>query len=248
MKTDLQPNHCELQNNPAWPARPFPGEDVADPLQLPAQDWETLLEKYRKGDKLTLTLLCDKAKPLLERISRERYYVAHLGREESYSIAAMSMVNFWHSEAELGEWDDIPRRLTQAMKCDLLNQIRRNKTRRSREIHCETDRETEEDRLDLPVTNNIDPEQQALQEEWNRKVRECLKYLGDKERQVIYNCFFLQLSVPEIARRMHCTTACVSSTKRNALYKLRKIFEEELTGSYQPVWLPNATKTYRNED
>ena len=59
------------------------------------------------------------------------------------------------------------------------------------------------------------------------KVRDCLQYLGKREQQVIQSFFFRQLSVPEIAREMHCTSACVSATKKNALYKLRRIFEEQ---------------------
>lgn len=231
MKTTLHPIHRTLQTTPAWPVTPLPGEKAAVPPGNPDGDWEPILERYRQGDSLSLQLLCCRAKPLVEKISSKRYYAASLGREEAYSIAAMTMVEFWHGEALTGNGKDLPRRLTRAMNCDLINQIRRQNTRRQRELHYEADSDTEDEaerEWQDPLADRRDePEQRILQAEWNRKVRDCLQYLGAKERQVIRGFFFRQLSITEIAREMHCTPACVSSTKRNALYKLRSIFSEQ---------------------
>lgn len=231
MKTTLQPIHCTLQNTPAWPVNPLPGEEAAVPLGNSDENWEPILERYRQGDSRSLQLLCCRAKPLVEKISSKRYYVASLGRKEAYSIAAMTMVEFWHGEALAGDGKDLPRRLTRAMNCDLINQIRRQNTRRQRELHYETDSDAEDEaerEWQDPLADYRDePERRVLQAEWNRKVRDCLQYLGVKERQVIRSFFFRQRSVTEIAGEMHCTPACVSSTKRNALQKLRSIFAEK---------------------
>lgn len=229
MNTSLQTIHCVLENNPAWPACPLPYVDGANSPDCFTGDWEPLLTQYQKGDKRFFQLLCRRSQPLVDKISRKRFYVANLGREESYSIAAMSMVEFWTHDALKGEPKDLPRRLTQAINCDLLNQINRQKTRRNREIHYETSdsKESEDDWQAPPADNRNDPEQKMLQAEWDHKVRNCLQYLGKREQQVIQSFFFRQLSVPEIAREMHCTSACVSATKKNALYKLRRIFAEQ---------------------
>ena len=230
MKTSLQTIHCVLENNPAWPVHPLPWDAGGSPRLCPAVRWETLVTQYQKGEKRFFHLLCCHSKPLVDKISRKRYFVAHLGRDEAYSIAAMSMVEFWAHEALQGDPRDIPRRLTQAMNCDLLNQINRKKTRRQREVHYEAGSDPEDagEEWQGPLADSSrEPEQQALQAEWNRKVRDCLQYLGTREQQVILGFFFRQLSVAEIAQEMHCTPACVSATKRNALCKLREIFRKE---------------------
>lgn len=192
MNTSYQTIHCVLENNPAWPACPLPYVDGASSPDGSTGDWEPLLTQYQKGDKRFFQLLCRRSQPLVDKISRKRFYVANLGREESYSIAAMSMVEFWTHDALKGEPKDLPRRLTQAINCDLLNQINRQKTRRNREIHYETsDSEGSEDDWQAPPADSRnDPEQKMLQAEWNHKVRDCLQYLGKREQQVIQSFFF----------------------------------------------------------
>ena len=123
MKKALHPIHCVLENNPARTASPLPAD--AGPLPVPAADWEPLLQQYHKGDKRFFQLLCCRSKPLVEKVSRKPYFANTLGRDEAYSIAAMTMVEFWHGEALTGDGKDLPRRLTRAMNCDLINQIRR---------------------------------------------------------------------------------------------------------------------------
>ena len=164
-------------------------------------------------------------------ISHEQYFASALGKDEAYCIAAMSMITFWNRASLTGDLRNIPGQLYHVMKCDLLNQIDLHKTRSRREVPYDANSETGSEGGEWPeplADSRDEPEQQVLQSEWNRKVRDCLQHLGAKERQVIQGFFFRQLSVTEIAREMHCTPACVSSTKRNALYKLRKIFEKEL--------------------
>ena len=227
MTSKLQPMHCVLQNNPAWPVNPLPEKAGAVPLPPPAADWQPLLEQYRQGDKSCFNLLCCKATPLVDNISHEPYFAAALGKEEAYSIAAMTMVSFWDRIPLQGSLQNIPGKLYHAMECDLLNQIKRHKTRSRREVHYETGGETEDKQPEPPADSKDEPEQQVLQAEWNRKVRNCLQHLGKKERQVIHSYFFRQLTVTEIARELHCTPDSVTSAKRVALKKLRNIFAEE---------------------
>lgn len=169
----------------------------------------------------------------MEKISRKQYFANALGREEAYSIAAMSMVNFWARTDLDGELRDIPGQLYHAMECDLKNQIDRQKTRRRREVHYEKEAREEgsEDECsewEEPLADErSDPEEQVLQTEWDRSVRDCLQYLGKKERHVIYGFFFRQLSVTEIAKEMECSPDSVTSAKRHALKRLRRIFAEK---------------------
>ena len=228
MKTSIQSIHCVLENNPARTASPLPWD--AGPLPVPAADWEPLLQQYHQGDKRFFQLLCCRSKPLVEKVSRKPYFANTLGRDEAYSIAAMSMVTFWTRVDLNGNPRDIPGQLYHAMECDLQNQIDRQKTRRRRELHFETSGDTEETANDCPeppADSRDEPEQQVLQAEWNRKVRDCLQYLGKKERQVIQGFFFRQLSVTEIAKEMDCSPNNVKAAKWVALKKLRRIFAEK---------------------
>ena len=194
-------------------------------------DWKPLLERYCKGEKALFSQLCYRSKPLAEQISHTPYFAKTLGQEEAYCIAAMSMVNYWHRITPAEASETSPGRLYNIMKCDLLNEIRWQKTRRRREVHKETDSETGTDATNIsqePVADRRDePEQRLLDEDRKNRVRACLQYLSKKEKQVIDCFFFRQLTIEEIAAEMHCTTACVSSTKYNALHKLRSMFAEQ---------------------
>ena len=239
MKAKFQTIHCVLENNPAWPVGPvhptkpadctLPQDPGADPLTC-HRDWGPLLERYHKGDKKVFQLLCCRSKPLVDKISRKQYYAKTLGRDEAYSIAAMSMVNFWNRKDLTGNTRNLPGLLYHTMECDLINQIDRQNTRRRREVHYETDSETEgtaDEWQDPLADSRYEPEEQALQNDWNRRVRDCLQYLGKKERQVIHGFFFRQLSVTEIAKEMECSPDSVTSAKRHALKRLRSIFAEQ---------------------
>ena len=216
----------ELKKTPSRRTHPSPGE-TENTLLFSAPDWEPVLERYRKGDISVFPLLCCKATPLVKKISGRRYYSELLGREESYSIAAMTMVDFWNKEALTCDLADIPRQLTRAVNCDLLNEIKRNRNRGLREVHSEAESETEDERQEFTAGSIVDPEQDILRKEWNRRVRTCLKYLGKMERQVITGFFFRQMSVAEIADELHSNPKIVSATKRNALNKLREVFTDK---------------------
>ena len=216
----------DLKDIPSRRWNPLPGEND-NALFPPVPDWEPVLERYRKGDTLVFPLLCCKANPLVKKISGRRYYSASLGREEAYSIAAMTMVDFWNKEALTCDPADIPRQLTRAVNCDLLNEIKRNQNRGLREVHSEAENESPTECQEFITGSIVDPEQDILQKEWNRKVRSCLKYLGKMERQVITGVFFRQMSIAEIAEELHSKPGTVSVTKRNALNKLRDAFKDK---------------------
>ncbi len=223
MKPEKQANSA-LKDIPSRRPDPLPGEKESALLFSP--DWEPILERYRQGDTSVFGLLCCKSNPLVKKISGRRYYSARLGKEEAYSIAAMTMVDFWNSKALSCEPAEIPRHLTQAINCDLLNQIRRNENRSLREIHSEAENESPDGQV-FTAGNIIDPEQDVLRKEWNRDVRNCLKYLGKRERQVITGLFFRQMSVAELAAELHANTNAVSLARRDALKKLREVFRDK---------------------
>ena len=126
---------------------------------------------------------------------------------------------------------DIPRMLAQAIKCDLINQVRRLKMRNHYETHhirsrsSQEDTEEDKDELaNLPADSREEPENRLLQAELNRRVQACIKQLRPKEQTVINSLFFRQLSVTETARELGCTPGSVTMTKRRAMEKLRKLF------------------------
>ena len=215
-----------LKSVPSRRSNPFP-EETNSPLLFSAPDWGPVLERYRKGDTSVFPLLCCKANPLVKKISGRRYYSGLLGREEAYSIAAMSMVDFWNKEALTCDPADIPRQLTRAMNCDLLNEIKRNRNRGLREVHSEAEGESQDERQEYIAGSIADPEQEVLRKEWNRKVHNCLKYLGKKERQVITGLIFRQMSIAEIAAELKSNTNAVSLARRDALKKLRDVFKDK---------------------
>ena len=215
----------DLKDIPSRRSNPLPGEEQSTSLFSPG--WEPILERYRQGDTSVFGLLCCKSDPLVKKISGRRYYSARLGKEEAYSIAAMTMVDFWNSNALTCEPAEIPRQLTQAMNCDLLNQIKRNKNRSLREIHSEAESKSPDGRQVFTAGNIINPEEDVLRKEWNRNVRNCLKYLGKRQRQVITGLFFRQMSVAELAAELHVNTNAVSLARRDALKKLREVFRDK---------------------
>ena len=225
MNSDTQDKHGE-KNTPSRRSNPVP-EENENALRLNGPDWEPVLERYRQGDTSVLPLLCCKTDPLAKQVSGRRYYSASLGKEEAYSIAAMTMVDFWNRDALKCDPADIPRQLTRAINGDLLNQIKRNKNRSLREIHSGTEGTGPDSQPEFLAGSIADPEQDILQKEWNRKVRSCLKYLGKMERQVITGFFFRQMSIAEIAEELHSKPGTVSVTKRNALNKLRDVFKDK---------------------
>ena len=115
-----------------------------------------------------------------------------------------------------------------------LCQIRKQETRNRHEQYQNADDrngENKEEGTDIAASLSADsreePENQLLENEYRQNIRECLKELGAKERQVIEGFFFRQLSMAEIAREMHCTANNTYVLKNAALRKLRKIFDEK---------------------
>lgn len=199
-------------------------------ITAPASSWQKLpdlLRLYQQGVTEAIEPICILAAPLVDKLSNVPYFTAKLGKEETRSRVTLSLLEYLQDAPPDEDWQRIPHNITHAIKCDLLNQIQWLQTRRSCERREAEENEEENDTQDVPDASRFDPEYLALQEERNRMVRECLQQLGPKERTVITGFYFRQLSIREIAVEMNCSTANVSSTKRNALYKLRKLFEEK---------------------
>ena len=188
----------------------------ANPNSLPvakAGAWQQLpplLRNYRQGDTQAIGPVCVITEPLVDRISNLPYFVEELGKEETRSRVTLSLLELLQDMPPEEDGQVIYRKLLRAIKCDLLNQVQRARTRRRRER-----REANE------------PEYQVMQRDFNRRVRKCLQYLSPAEQSVIHGFFFRQLSVEEIAAELRCSVANVSASKRNALNKLREIFKAE---------------------
>ena len=224
----LEPQTPAPNSNCPNPARPKPAQLA--PEALP--DWLLLLPQAREGDTQALLQLCQKAVPLRDRICNKEYYVTWLGKDEACSIATESMIDFLlYEPLRNASPQDIPRMLAQAIKCDLINQVRRLKMRNHYETHhirsrnSQEDTEEDKDELaNLPADSREEPENRLLQAELNRRVQACIKQLRPKEQTVINSLFFRQLSVTETARELGCTPGSVTMTKRRAMEKLRKLF------------------------
>lgn len=226
MEITLQPVHCATEVHPSYPGRLTAQTEATGPQHLRAAGWLPLLKRARQGDDMALNLLCRLSKPLVDGISRQRYFTATLGREDAHSIATLSMVRYFTCEPLPADSRDIPRQLNQMIKCDLLNQAQRKETRARREMRLEPESE-DNNAIPEPAADSRDePETRLLLEERNNRIRECLQYLGEKEQQVIRDFFFRNLSIPEIAQEMRCSPNSVSAAKRIAIRKLRKIFKE----------------------
>lgn len=207
----------------------------ANPNPLPvakAGAWQQLpplLRNYRQGDTRAIGPVCVITEPLVDRISNLPYFVEELGKEETRSRVTLSLLELLQDMPPEEDGQVIYRKLLRAIKCDLLNQVQRARTRRRRERReAKTDHEDkDDDSREIPAPLQDEPEYQVMQRDFNRRVRECLQYLSPAEQSVIHGFFFRQLSVEEIAAELRCSVANVSASKRNALNKLREIFKEE---------------------
>jgi len=230
LKIVLQTVHCAVKSHPSYPDRLTSLTEETDLQHIRAADWLPLLKRARQGDGMALNLLCRLSQPLVDSISGKRYFTAVLGREEAHSIATLSMIHYFSCEPLPKDGREIPRQLSQMMRCDLLNQAQWKETRFRREKRLEPASEENTAIAEPSADSRDEPENRMLQEEWNKHIQDCLQLLGEKEQQVIRDFFFRNLSVPEIAQELHCSLNSVSSAKKTAIRKLRKIFTENGIG------------------
>jgi len=212
-----------------WPQTP------PDLLSIPANQLKQLMLQARAYDPRAIEIFTTLAMPIAKYYSSLPNVVSVLGKDEAYSIANHTMMDFLMHERLRKEKQDIPTMLKRAIRCDLMNQIDRIKNRRHFETYSKpgnsSQSEDDDDNTDvianLPADTRLEPEHQTLLAEQKHQVRECLKYLSPKEKKVIIGFFYRQLSVAEIAGELHCSKLCVSTAKYCALKKLRRIFEEQ---------------------
>ena len=207
----------------------------ANPNPLPvvkAGDWQQLpplLLNYRQGNTKAIGPICIITEPLVDKISNFPYFVEELGKDETRSLVTLSLLELLQCMPPEEDGQVMYRKLQYAIKCDLLNQVQRLHTRRrwERREAKSNNEEEDNDSKEMPAPLQDEPEYRVMQLDYNRRVRECLQYLSPTEQSVIDGFFFRQLSVEEIAAELHCSVACISASKRNALNKLREIFTEE---------------------
>ena len=213
----------------AWPQTP------PDLLSIPANQLKQLMLQARAYDPRAIEIFTTLAMPIVKYYSNLPNVVSVLEKDEAYSIANHTMMDFLMHERLRKEKQDIPTMLKRAIRCDLMNQIDRIKNRRHFETYSKpgnsSQSEDDDDNTDviakLPADTRLGPEHQTLLAEQKHRVQECLKYLSPREKQVIHGIFYRQLSVAEIAGELHCSKLCVSTAKYCALKKLRRIFEEQ---------------------
>lgn len=202
-------------------------------LTIPRTQLKQLMLQARKYDPRAIETFTELALPIAKHYSSLPKVISVLGKEEAYSIASHTLMDFLMHERLREEEQDIPTMLKQAIRCDLKNQMDRIKNRRQYETYNKpANSQSEEDDEDTDVTASLpgdprlEPERMALLAEQKRLVQECLVCLSPKEKQVINGIFFRQLSVEEIAAELHCSPNIVSTAKYRALKRLRKLFIE----------------------
>ena len=224
-----QPDWPDYTITIAWPQTP------PDLLSIPANQLKQLMLQARAYDPRAIEIFTTLAMPIAKYYSSLPNVVSVLGKDEAYSIANHTMMDFLMHERLRKEKQDIPTMLKRSIRCDLMNQIDRIKNRRYFETSSKpgnsSQSEDDDDNTDvianLPADTRLGPEHQTLLAEQKHLVRECLQYLSPREKQVIHGIFYRQLSVAEIAVELHCSKLCVSTAKYCALKKLRRIFEEQ---------------------
>ena len=203
---------------------------------IPWNEVQTLLPLTQQHDAAALARLMVLLQPLAEKMSSIPYFASMLGKEDARSIANLTMLELIQEPAPREGWYDFPGLLKQAIQCDLVNQCHRRETFRSREKQIMDDGE-EDAPTEWPDDSRKEPEQQVLQHDRNHRVRNCLQKLSAKDRLVIIDFYFRQMSVAEIAAELHCSENSISLAKRHGLQRLRKLFTElhleETGGNYE---------------
>src|SRR5690606_12440684 len=74
----------------------------------------------------------------------------------------------------------------------------------------------------LQDSNLPSPEHQALQADRHKAIRQCLRWLSERERTALLLRDVEELPAKEVARRMGCSQATVRSHIANARIKLRQ--------------------------
>jgi RNA polymerase sigma-70 factor, ECF subfamily len=166
---------------------------------------------------------CRLAEPLQARLLRQAVALA------GDVSAAEDLV----SETLVEGWRSLPRynqtcRLSTWLYAILLHRYRKSVRRaRCRPVSLAwlpffNTRKHEEQQANLP-SPEPSPVEQLLQDETNARLRECLKQLPDKHRQVILLRFFEDASLPDMATVLGCSVGTVKSRLHHALEKLRKM-------------------------
>ena len=189
--------------------------------------------RSRQRDQAAVCAFFSLAEPVFRQFACIPYFRSLLGKEETYSIAAETAMEFLLYHPVENTRQDLPRLLKHRIRCDLIN-LAHKKERRDRMTRQPS---VPQDRIDdetedadesglLPADPRKEPENLLLQKETVRLVHASLPRLKEQEQDIIRRFYFRNQSVAGIAREMHLSENRVSVEKRRALHHLKTIFNE----------------------
>ena len=217
-----------------WEAFTFPWDGRAlswkEWLGLPWKEW---MRKARDGDTQATQIFCEAATPFIRKLCEWRLFKDKLGADEAYSIAALAMIEFLMTYRGETKERHIPLLLWRYVRCELLNAVRKQNTRRKHELPetfiCENGEGTGSPLAQKPDPDlAVNPEQLLLQEELREEARNAVNRLEPGERAVIRAYYFQGKSIGEISRQLRCSPQYIRRLRRTALVRLRDLLEERL--------------------
>lgn len=201
--------------------------------KLKTYPWNETIYLAQQNDVTAMRQACHWAEPIADQFCKVSYFVRCLGKDETRSIATLSLAEFIMSYPGGYADADIPANMKQAIKCDLINSIQKLQTRRSKEepypLWDEGAPPQSGTGAALPAADAAgEPEARLLQKRYAKKVQDAIKRLSRNEQAVIHSFFFRQDSTAEIAAALGCTPQYVSKIKHKALRRLRGLLKREL--------------------
>jgi RNA polymerase sigma factor (sigma-70 family) len=171
--------------------------------------------------------------PFINRLCQWRLLTDKLGQDEVRSMAALATVEFLMTYNGPLEGRKIPVVLRWFVRCELLDTLRGQNSRRKYElpeIHCVSDGPEEDSALTRMEDSNpdVDPEYILLREDLRHEVHDAIRNLNPNEQAVIHSFHFKGERIGDISRQLHCSPQYARRLHRAAIRRLREQLEKRL--------------------
>ena len=195
-----------------------------------------LMIRSRQGDDTATEAFCQKIHPILQQFYSIRYFVNILSRSEIQSILNLSLMEFLKNYPEIPPEAEIPRLLKKILKNALLTQTQKERIREK--FHDQEPFVTEDDETgNSPETPEPyiadrawEPEHTTLQRELAQAVQTALHQLHPREQDVLYELYFGQKKIDDLAKEMHYCVRQIHRLHKKGLHHLQKILAQMMPG------------------
>ncbi|MBX2864359.1 MAG: sigma-70 family RNA polymerase sigma factor [Leptolyngbyaceae cyanobacterium MAG.088] len=191
----------------------------SEPSKRQVSDWgdksdEALILSLRQGDKAALEVLYDRYSRLVYTIA---FRILHNG-QEAEDLTQEIFLNLWQKQDYNPARSALSRFLSTVTRNRAIDRVRSRSNRRRilKGMAAQTP----------PMETFSLPEKQASQGERSQRVREALKTLPDKQRQLLWLAYFHGFSQSEIASHTNIPLGTVKSRMRQGLLKLKGILQD----------------------